>query len=51
MTASVYLHGKLAREPFTRAELQQRQPVYYRFLTPARSGRSLSRAPQPGPIA
>ncbi len=33
MTASVYLHGKLAREPFTRDELQQKQPVYYRFLT------------------
>lgn len=33
MTASVYLHGKLAREPFTRDELRQKQPVYYRFLT------------------
>ena len=33
MTASVYLHGKLAREPFTRDELRQKQPVYYRFLS------------------
>ena len=33
MTASVYLHGKLAREPFTRDELRQTQPVYYRFLS------------------
>ncbi|PJI54988.1 hypothetical protein CTI14_09010 [Methylobacterium radiotolerans] len=33
MTASVYLHGRLAREPFTRDELRQKQPVYYRFLT------------------
>ncbi|MBE7198879.1 MAG: hypothetical protein INR70_13905 [Parafilimonas terrae] len=33
MTASVYLYGKLAREPFTRNELRQKQPAYYRFLT------------------
>ncbi|WHQ72976.1 hypothetical protein [Methylorubrum extorquens] len=33
MTASVYLHGRLAREPFTRDELHQKQPVYYRYLT------------------
>ncbi len=33
MTASVYLHGRLAREPFTRDELRQKQPIYYRFLT------------------
>jgi hypothetical protein len=33
MTASVFLHGSLAREPFTRAELRQKQPVYYRYLT------------------
>ncbi|MFG5121270.1 hypothetical protein [Methylorubrum sp. POS3] len=33
MTASVYLHGRLAREPFTRDELRQKQPVYYRFLS------------------
>ncbi len=33
MTASVYLHGRLAREPFTRDELRQKQPVYYPFLT------------------
>ncbi|MET7246510.1 hypothetical protein ABZT49_24435 [Methylobacterium sp. EM32] len=33
MTASVYLHGKLAREPFTRDELRQKQPIYYKFLT------------------
>jgi hypothetical protein len=32
MTASVYLHGRLAREPFTRDELRQKQPVYFRFL-------------------
>lgn len=32
MTASVYLHGRAAREPFTRAELRERQPVYYRYL-------------------
>lgn len=33
MTASVYLHGRLAREPFTRDELRQKQLVYYRYLT------------------
>lgn len=33
MTASVYLHGHLAREPFTRDELRQKQPVYDRFLS------------------
>ncbi|UHC17731.1 hypothetical protein LRS73_07630 [Methylobacterium currus] len=32
MTASAYLHGRLAREPFTRGELRRKQPVYYRFL-------------------
>ncbi|TXN77191.1 hypothetical protein [Methylobacterium sp. WL8] len=32
MTASVYLHGKLAREPFTREELRQKQPVYFGYL-------------------
>jgi hypothetical protein len=33
MTASVYLHGRLAREPFTGDELRRKQPVYFRFLT------------------
>ncbi|WP_125901351.1 hypothetical protein [Methylobacterium indicum] len=33
MTASVYLHGRLAREPFTREELGRTQPLYYRYLT------------------
>lgn len=33
MTASVYLHGRLAREPFTWDELRHTQPVYYRYLT------------------
>ncbi|GJD46711.1 hypothetical protein AFCDBAGC_4595 [Methylobacterium cerastii] len=32
MTASVYLHGRLAREPFTREELRQKQPVYFGYL-------------------
>lgn len=32
MTASVYLHGKLAREPFTREELRRKQPVYFGYL-------------------
>lgn len=32
MTASVYLHGRLAREPFTREELRQKQPVYVGYL-------------------
>ncbi|WP_342154125.1 hypothetical protein [Methylorubrum sp. SB2] len=33
MTASVFLHGRLAREPFTRDELRRKQPVYYGFLS------------------
>jgi hypothetical protein len=32
MTASVFLHGTLAREPFTRDELRRKQPVYYGYL-------------------
>lgn len=32
MTASVYLHGKLAREPFTHDEMRRKQPVYDRYL-------------------
>jgi hypothetical protein len=32
MTASAYLHGRLAREPFTREELRQKQPVYFGYL-------------------
>ncbi|MCJ2044918.1 hypothetical protein MKK58_10330 [Methylobacterium sp. J-078] len=32
MTASVYLHGRLAREPFTREELRRKQPVYFGYL-------------------
>ena len=33
MTASVYLHGHLAREPFTRDELRRKQPAYDRCLS------------------
>jgi hypothetical protein len=32
MTASVFLYGKIAREPYTRANLKQKQPAYYEFL-------------------
>jgi hypothetical protein len=32
MTASVFLYGKIAREPYTRANLKQKQPLYYEFL-------------------
>jgi hypothetical protein len=31
-TASVFLYGKIAREPYTRANLKQKQPAYYEFL-------------------
>ena len=33
MTASTFLHGRLAREPFTREELRRKQPVYYGYLS------------------
>jgi hypothetical protein len=32
MTASVFLHGHLAREPFTHDEMRRKQPVYDRYL-------------------
>lgn len=46
MTASTFLHGRLAREPFTREELRRKQPIYYGYL------KGLFGAPQtenPGP--
>ena len=32
MTSSCYLNGTVAREPFTRDEIRERQPELYRFL-------------------
>ena len=32
MTSSCYLNGTVAREPFTRAEIRERQPDLYKFL-------------------
>ncbi len=32
MTASVFLYGRAAREPFTRSNLKQKQPIYYEYL-------------------
>jgi hypothetical protein len=32
MTASVFLYGQAAREPFTRSNLKQKQPIYYQYL-------------------
>jgi hypothetical protein len=33
MTASVFLHGSAAREPYTREKLKERQPLYYEHLS------------------
>jgi hypothetical protein len=33
MTASVYLHGSAAREPFTRENLVRKQPRYAKWLS------------------
>jgi hypothetical protein len=33
MTASTFLHGRLARAPFTREELRRKQPVYDGYLS------------------
>ncbi len=32
MTASVFLHGSAARDPFTRQNLKDKQPLYYNWL-------------------
>jgi len=32
MTASVFLHGSAARDPFTRENLKAKQPKYYKWL-------------------
>jgi hypothetical protein len=32
VTASVFLYGKDSQEPFTRANIKQKQPEYYRYL-------------------
>jgi len=32
VTASVFLYGKADKEPFTRANIKQKQPDYYKFL-------------------
>ena len=32
MTASAFLHGRLAREPFTHNEMRRNQPAYDRYL-------------------
>lgn len=32
LTASAYLHGEITREPYSRANLRQTQPRYYRWL-------------------
>jgi hypothetical protein len=32
VTASVFLYGKVAAEPFTRSNLKQKQPDYYNYL-------------------
>ena len=33
VTASCYLNGTIAREPFSRAAIRERQPGYYAFLS------------------
>ena len=55
MTASTFLHGRLAREPFTREELRRKQPVYYGYLkglfgAPHAAAPGPSRLAETGPL-
>lgn len=55
MTASTFLHGRLAREPFTREALRRKQPIYYGYLkglfgAPQAAGPVPSRLAETGPL-
>jgi hypothetical protein len=50
VTASVFLYGKDGKEPFTRANLKQKQPDYFKYLVWL-FGFDPDRAPNASPVA
>jgi hypothetical protein len=50
VTASVFLYGKDAKEPFTRSKIKEKQPDYYKYLV-GLFGFDPDRAPGTTPVA